>query len=398
LGTALALLGVASFGGCFVSFDGYELADAGGANGETSGAGGALGSAGNESTLGGGGAIGTSGSSAIGGTSNAGASSGGAAGRAGSNSGGSSGSSGNGSAGSNSNGGTSNGGAAGTNAGSGGSGVIGGTGGTSSAGSSSGGTSSAGASGSAGTGGNPPSCPVPLHGAILVEIPKPGGGIFCIDRTEATNQDYAAFLASNPSTATQSAVCSGNTTFVPASDSVDCTQYDPTNKPKVPVACVDWCDAAAYCAWAGKRLCGKIGGGANSPAAFADATQSEWYAACSHGGTLDFPYGDTYDSTACIGADVGVTRPTAVPTQSCQGGYDGVFDLSGNVSEWENSCAANTGMSDACLYRGGAYDDLDNGTTPTLFCNSGSATTPKSATHARSTREPDIGFRCCADP
>jgi formylglycine-generating enzyme required for sulfatase activity len=164
---------------------------------------------------------------------------------------------------------------------------------------------------------------------------------------------------------------------------------------------VDWCDAKAYCAWAGKRLCGKIGGGANAPADFANAAKSEWFTACSHAGAYKFPYGaqgDTYDGTACVGADQGAVRPTAVPTASCQGGYDGVFDLSGNVSEWENSCAASTSFSDQCLYRGGSYLDLDTGTSPTLLCNSGSAATPKSVSKARSTRSKEIGFRCCADP
>ena len=210
-----------------------------------------------------------------------------------------------------------------------------------------------------------------------------------------TNQDYAAFLASSPGA--QTGACAGHTDFTPASDATNCTQYDPTNKPKVPIACVDWCDAEAYCAWAGKHLCGKIGGGTNAPGDFADATKSEWFAACSDGGTLKFPYGNTYQADTCVGADNGFVRPTSVPSAACEGGYAGLFDMSGNVSEWEDSCAANTGLSDQCLYRGGSYLDLDTTTTPTLTCNSGS-TSAKAATKARSTRDKEIGFRCCLDP
>ena len=396
LGVALAMLCAASFSGCLVSFDGYELADAGGTGGTATG-----GHAGSESGAGGTNSAGMAGSFAVAGTSNGG---GATNGGGGATNGGGGATNGGGGA-TNGGGGATNGGGGATNGGggatNGGGGATNGGGGATNGGGGAANGGGGATAGSGGSAGNPATCPTPLHGAILVEIPKPGGGIFCIDRTEVTNADYAQFLASSPSTASQSAVCTANADFVPAADATSCTQYDPTNKPKVPVACVDWCDAKAFCAWAGKRLCGKIGGGTNAPADFANATKSEWFTACSHVGAYKFPYGalgDTYDAAACVGADHGALRPTAVPTASCQGGYDGVFDLSGNVSEWEDSCAASTGLADQCLYRGGSYLDLDTGTTPTLLCNSGSAATPKSATKARSTRDKEIGFRCCADP
>jgi formylglycine-generating enzyme len=393
------MLAAASFSGCLVSFDGYELADAGGSDNATSGSGGSVS-----------GSNAVSGSSGAGGrSSDAGASNGGAAGRAGTNAGASSGKGGadNGGGGATA-GAATNGGGGATNGGasSGAGGAIaagasnGGGGGVAGKANGGSGGASAGAGGSAG---NPASCPPPLHGAILVEIARPDGGIFCIDRTEATNADYGQFLATNPSTTAQSAVCASNATFAPASDATNCTQYDPSpaGNGKAPISCVNWCDAQAFCAWAGKRLCGKIGGGSNLTSAFADATKSEWYTACSHAGQYAFPYGadgTSYEAKSCIGADYGSIRQSAVPTASCQGGYNGVFDMSGNVSEWEDSCAASAGLSDQCAYRGGSYADLDTGTTPTLLCNSGTATTPKLATKPRSTRDPEIGFRCCADP
>jgi hypothetical protein len=53
--------------------------------------------------------------------------------------------------------------------------------------------------------------------------------------------------------------------------------------------CVDWCDAHAYCKPVGKRLCGKIGGGPNLYADYASASSSEWYRACSSGGSFTYP-------------------------------------------------------------------------------------------------------------
>ena len=383
LGAALALLVAASFSGCLVSFDGYELADAGGSLNDTGGTGGdgttTGGRAGSDSSTGGDTVVaGDGGTSTIAGTS-----SGGAAGRGGTSSMGGSG----GMSGAVSNGGGGATGAGGTGAGMGGAGGKAGMAGT------------GGSSGSGGSSGAAPACPTTgVQGPGLVEIPRPGGGIFCIDRSEVTNADYAAFLATNPSTVFQTSACAGNSTFDPATDGLNCTQYDPVGKPKIPVACVDWCDAQAYCAWAGKHLCGKIGGGTNLTTDFANATKSEWYAACSGGGLTRFPYGNTYDGSLCVGLDYGANRQTNAPNLSCKGGYDGVFDMSGNLSEWEDSCSANAGLSDQCLYRGGSWLDADNA-SPSLLCNSGTvAGGAKSVSKARSTRDKEIGFRCCADP
>jgi len=116
---------------------------------------------------------------------------------------------------------------------------------------------------------------------------------FCIDATEVIERDYGAFLtAKKGDTSGQHPACAANTSFQP----------EPTLFPKVPtgpVRGVDWCDAHAYCAWAGKRLCGKIGGGTVPKLALDDPEVSQWYRACSKAGTRAFPYGNTYDPMAC---------------------------------------------------------------------------------------------------
>ena len=127
----------------------------------------------------------------------------------------------------------------------------------------------------------------------MVEVPIPMGapgypGTYCIDRTEVTNKQYSDFLAKNPSTTGQPPACTWNSTYAPqqVAGIDNCPNiglvYDVTNYPTNPVACVDWCDAYAYCAAQSKRLCGKIGGGMNPYDRYADAGSSEWMNGCSH--------------------------------------------------------------------------------------------------------------------
>jgi formylglycine-generating enzyme required for sulfatase activity len=236
---------------------------------------------------------------------------------------------------------------------------------------------------------------------VLVAVPKAGGGIFCIDRNEVTNADYGAFLASSPSTSGQATECSWNASFLPETGSgtgwsCTSTNYDPTNKPKTPVDCIDWCDAKKYCEWAGKHLCGAIGGGSVAVASFADASKDEWYAACSKGGTQDVPYG-TYLDGQCIDVSSPYSRAAPVPTLSCEGGYAAIYDMSGNLAEWEDSCAAVAGAADSCLVRGGSYLSSDV-STPSALCNSNRPGNPKSFGARRDARSHEYGFRCCLDP
>ena len=365
----MALGASASFGGCFVAFDGYELGDP---NAGASGA-----------SLGG-----HSGSADAAGASSAKGGAGNDAGAPASEMAGSS-SAGNGGASSAGNGGAS----------SAGNGHGGGTGGGSSG---RGGAGTGGATGSAGTGGGPGGSLVcaQTHGRLSIEIPLPSGtGFYCIDRAEVKNVEYQAFLAAQTGTSGQAPACAFNTNYDPGTTN-GCNQYDPVNLPKVPVACVDWCDAAAYCKWEGKHLCGKIGGGTNAPAGFADANKSAWYRACSHAGDFDFPYGNTYADMKCIGVENSAIHPVSVPDIDCEGGYAGLYDMSGNVSEWEDSCAADAGGSDACLYRGGSYLDTNKQVqgAPSLQCNSNEHNAPLMATKPRNTRDKEIGFRCCSEP
>lgn len=204
-------------------------------------------------------------------------------------------------------------------------------------------------------------------------------GTHCIDATEVTVAQYLAFLAVSPGG--QPAECAWNQSYVPAGGAPPSSQ--------LPIANVDWCDARAYCAWAGKRLCGKIGGGALPYASYTDPASSQWQAACSGGGVNAFPYGNAFSASACNGQGSGLGTSAPVGSVAgCKGTmapYDAVRDLSGNVWEWEDACTAASGASDTCRVRGGSF----NNPQAFLGCAADYAL-PRQAAFS------SVGFRCCS--
>jgi hypothetical protein len=210
-------------------------------------------------------------------------------------------------------------------------------------------------------------------GPTMVQVP----GDYFIDSTEVTRTQYQTWLNTDPSVSGQPPECSWNDDFVP-----ECS-WPPGNEGDHPVVCVDWCDAYAYCRGVGKRLCGKIGGGANGFDDFADASKSQWHAACSRGGTNTYPYGDAYDEQGCNGSSGSPAAVASYP--SCQS-YPGVYDMSGNVFEWEDSCGP--APPDLCRVRGGDAH-LASIVPGDLACAG-------YAVYARYQRASRVGLRCCA--
>jgi formylglycine-generating enzyme required for sulfatase activity len=209
-------------------------------------------------------------------------------------------------------------------------------------------------------------CP---QGMVRVDGPTP----FCIDATETTAGQYAQFF---------NAV--GNN-FVRPQDCMFKTQlHAPTGSTlTLPAFNVDWCDAFAYCAWANKRLCGRIGGGGLNNSNYMNANEGMWSRACTHGGTQPYPYGTMQNLNACRG---GQATPVSVGTMpACEGGYPGIFDMNGNAQEWEDACEG-TGATATCSARGGDYMDAQN----TLSC-ANVFLTQRQSTSSR------VGLRCCRD-
>jgi hypothetical protein len=103
------------------------------------------------------------------------------------------------------------------------------------------------------------SCPSGLPGPAMVPAGAFALPTMCIDATEVTNAHYAAFLASSPAPGSGPGACTWNVRYEPLFH-----WPPPPERAAFPVVDVDWCDAFAYCAWAGKRLCGDPGGGPGS--------------------------------------------------------------------------------------------------------------------------------------
>ena len=225
------------------------------------------------------------------------------------------------------------------------------------------------------------------RGPAMLRVGNDAGISFCIDTTEVTGGQYREFLTHNP---TGTGICSYKTSFVPHDYDTDADVPPGDTTPAVEV---DWCDAYTFCAWAGKRLCGRIGGGPGSASAPGDPGSDQWMFACSAGGTRAYPYGQQYTSGKCNDTSK-LIEP--VPTSStCQGGFSGLFDMSGNVEEWEDACESNA-REVYCLTRGGSAQDYRT--------DDAAADDPYSCAYpyggrgdVRTHGEPDVGFRCCAD-
>jgi formylglycine-generating enzyme required for sulfatase activity len=225
----------------------------------------------------------------------------------------------------------------------------------------------------------------PNHGGPAMVRVSDAYGSFCVDATEVTSAQYRT-MTGTLTFPSECAYKSGKTTVIAANDDL-------------PVSSVDWCDAYAFCAWAGKRLCGSRNGTPIDDFAPANDPQvAEWFAACSRSGARAYPYGGTFSASACNGCDrtgtcAGPGSPL-VPVGSlagCAGGYDGVFDISGNVAEWTDDCDdSGTAKDNDCPPLGGSRKS----DAPALTCN----VTPSNIFGStRSSLQDDVGFRCCAN-
>jgi serine/threonine-protein kinase len=190
---------------------------------------------------------------------------------------------------------------------------------------------------------------------------------FFIDLYEVTCEEYQKFILA---TGRQSP------------DSWQGKQY-PAGAARQPVTGVTWDDAAAYAAWAGKRL----------------PTEEEWEYAARGSEGRRYPWGDEFKEgranidTSAIGhpSDAGIFREGASPF--------GVFDMVGNVWEWTSTLyeaypggeLTDRKMGELRVIRGGCYESSRDQATTTFRLGWPARPIEKNTNYDQT------GFRCARD-
>ncbi|MBX3192215.1 MAG: SUMF1/EgtB/PvdO family nonheme iron enzyme [Labilithrix sp.] len=222
-----------------------------------------------------------------------------------------------------------------------------------------------------------PDCPEGLSGPRLVPVP---GSDFCIDTTEVSNAQYNEFLSATNGGRLDAGIPEGG--LPPRCNAA--RGFDRAvgalpegGPPAHPVTYVSWCAAYAYCAWAGKRLCGNV--------VARDAGSGDWYEACSDHGKHVYPYGDVHEPQACNDENVVGDLEPVGSRPTCEGGVPGLFDMAGNVIEWIDDCDG-PGDASLCAIVGGFHS------SPAIL-----STCRQTADYPVNGSSGVVGFRCCTD-
>jgi formylglycine-generating enzyme required for sulfatase activity len=239
-----------------------------------------------------------------------------------------------------------------------------------------------------------PRCPPEMR-----EITFKDGASFCIDRLETARAEFDEFLSAPPAPdalpVQALSLCGGFTGATPGGGA-DCSEaYQPGQEPELPMTCVTLCEAAAYCQFRGKRLCGGRGGDALLRPVLQglqDTEKDEWYRACAGDDVRRYPYGNVDDGSC------NVSGPALLPSGASAGckTEEGVMDLSGNASEWTLICRQRN-MERECLVRGGEFLTSDRSLAGCQVATRSVELAVPPLSGVLSQRLPGAGIRCCSD-
>jgi serine/threonine-protein kinase len=187
---------------------------------------------------------------------------------------------------------------------------------------------------------------------------------FFLDAQEVTNQDYKKFVDATGRPAPRHWKFNGS--YVP-------------DEARYPVTYVTWEDATAYAKWANKRL----------------PTEAEWeYAARGAGKDYLYPWGNQWLAGAANVDRKGQAKPAPVRSFEKDVSPFGIYDMSGNVSEWVQDFYSErygAGPDQRLrVYRGGNFLDAPEKSTNTYRWADFPTTIPDNQILR-------VGFRCAKD-
>ena len=242
-------------------------------------------------------------------------------------------------------------------------------------------------------------------------IDVPGATKFCMDKTEVSRAQYDEFVKSGTTPAAKHSECANNLERAPVERCLalenPCAGESCSSRPQV---CIDYCDAEAYCSWAGKTLCGTDDGKELTKPLLQTEWNVVWQRACrgltsSTDKGTKFPYGNEFRPSVCntseregTGCNKSSKTCTPLPVGTlpeCKGAgpYSETLDLMGNVAEFIYSVVpSELDGRGLAQFAGSDYLSFDDKGPLECGYSKGSA--------GLRLDEPTefIGFRCCKVP
>lgn len=200
---------------------------------------------------------------------------------------------------------------------------------------------------------------------------------FEVDCYEVTNAQYWEFLEYIKKTTDHSKCFKGEPSNKDHTPKFWDNEY--YNVPNYPVARIDWYDAYAYAAWAGKRL----------------PTEAEWEKAARGSDGRSFPWGNEWDPARCNLSG----EPKPVGNVEAGKSVYGCYDMAGNVYEWCNDWYQDTYYAEAPSKN---PKGPDTGARRAIRGGSRFAKPFQVRAHTRKSEQPELynlalGFRCAKD-